>query len=214
MRMLALPLAAVSLLFTSTLQAQNLTRYQAEPAGSKVKIDGTSTVHEWTVESSIIGGYLELDPAMVADPQKAAPGKVKANVTVSIPARQLKSGTKAMDNVMHDALKAQQFPRIQYHLTELVLKETPKAANDPLRFDSKGELTVSGVTNKISMPVTMERVEPAKLKTSGSTSVKMTSFGIKPPAPKVALGLISTGDDVKISFEWLTALSEKTAEAK
>jgi polyisoprenoid-binding protein YceI len=212
--MLALPLAAVSLLFTSTLQAQNLTRYQAEPAGSKVKIDGTSTVHEWTVESSIIGGYLELDPAMVADPQKAAPGKVKANVMVSIPARQLKSGTKAMDNVMHDALKAQQFPRIQYRLTELVLKETPKAANDPLRFDSKGELTVSGVTNKISMPVTMERVEPAKLKTSGSTSVKMTSFGIKPPAPKVALGLISTGDDVKISFEWLTALSEKTAEAK
>jgi len=44
-----------------------------------------------------------------------------------------------MDNVMHDALKAQQFPRIQYRLTELVLKETPKAANDPLRFDSKGE---------------------------------------------------------------------------
>src|SRR6266850_440362 len=163
-RTLALRLALVALLFTSILQAQNLTRYQAEPAGSKVKIDGNSTVHEWSVESLIIGGYLELDPALVADPQKAAPGKVKANVMVSIPARQLKSGTKAMDNVMHDALKAQQFPRIQYRLTELVLKETPKAANDPLRFDSKGELTVSGVTTKISMPVTMVRVEPAKMK--------------------------------------------------
>jgi len=57
------------------LQAQNLTRYQAEPAGSKVKIDGNSTVHEWSVESLIIGGYLELDPALVADPQKSRAGQ-------------------------------------------------------------------------------------------------------------------------------------------
>jgi len=57
------------------------------------------------------------------------------------------------------------------------------------------------VTNKISMPVTMVGGwSRPKMKTSGSTSVKMTSFGIKPPAPKVALGLISTDDDVKISL--------------
>jgi len=207
-------LATVALLFTFTLHAQNLTRYNAQPSGSKVRLDGTSTVHEWTVESSIVGGYLELDSAILTDPQKAVPGKVKANVMASIPARQLKSSSKAMDNVMHDALKAQQFPRIQYRLTELVLKETPKSANGPLVFDSKGELTVSGVTNAISMPVTMERVEQTKMKTSGTTSVKMTAFGIKPPSPKISLGLISTGDDVKISFEWLTSMPEKTAEAK
>ena len=39
-------------------------------------------------------------------------------------------------------------------------------------------------------------------------NVKMTSFGIQPPAPKIALGLISTGDDVKIAFEWNTGAAE------
>ena len=52
-----------------------------------------------------------------------------------------------------------------------------------------------------------------KLKTTGSTTVKMTDFGIQPPTPKFAGGLIKTGDDVKITFEWLTALPAKSADA-
>jgi hypothetical protein len=35
--------------------------------------------------------------------------------------------------------------------------------------------------------------------------VKMTDFGIEPPAPKIALGAIKTSDDVKLTFEWITA---------
>jgi hypothetical protein len=44
----------------------------------------------------------------------------------------------------------------------------------------------------------------------------MTEFGIKPPAPAIGLGLIKTGDDVKITFEWMTARKEekKTASAQ
>jgi hypothetical protein len=44
-----------------------------------------------------------------------------------------------------------------------------------------------------------------KLKISGRTFLKMTSFKIDPPAPKLALGLIKTGDDVKIQFDWVVA---------
>jgi hypothetical protein len=33
-------------------------------------------------------------------------------------------------------------------------------------------------------------------------ALKMTDFKIQPPAPKVALGLIKTGDDVKLKFQW------------
>ena len=72
---------------------------------------------------------------------------------------------------------------------------------------------MAGVTNQISMPVTMERQEGNKLLTKGSTTLKMTSFGMKPPAPKILLGMISTGDDVKVSFEWLTQKAEATTAA-
>jgi polyisoprenoid-binding protein YceI len=198
--------AVAALALTVSVFAQELTKFAARPA-SKVKIEGTSTVHDWTVEGGIIGGAMELDSKFVADPTKAQPGKIPAKVEAVIPVRSVKSGKKAMDDIMHAAMKQPQHPRIEYRLTELALKETPKSANGPFTFDSTGQLTVAGVTNKVSFPVTMTR-EGQTMKTVGSTSVKMTSFGIQPPAPKVALGLISTGDDVKITFEWQTAVPE------
>ena len=198
---------AATLTLAGTLSAQDLARFAAQP-GSKVKIDGTSTVHDWTVEGGIIGGVLELDSKFVADPAKAQPGKLPAKVESTIPVRSIKSGKKSMDDIMHAAMKQPQHPQIKYRLTELTLKETPKSADGPFLFDSKGELAVAGVTNKVAFPVTMTRVEKNKMKTTGATNVKMTSFGIQPPSPKIALGLISTGDDVKITFEWNTAVAE------
>ena len=48
------------------------------------------------------------------------------------------------------------------------------------------------------------KVDDKKLKVAGATKLKMTDFKIDPPAPKIALGAIKTGDDVKLTFEWLT----------
>ncbi len=203
----------VALLFAAgALSAQNAVRYEAQP-GSRIKIDGTSTIHDWTVEGAIIGGYLELDSGF--DFNNPKPGKVNAKVMATVPARSLKNKNnyKGMDERMHDALKVKEYPKMEYKLTELTLKEAPKAAGEPLRFDSKGELTVCGVTQTLSMPVTMEKKD-GRLKTSGDMNLKMTSFKIDPPAPKIALGLVSTGDDIKIHFEWLTSMPEKSADAK
>ena len=37
-----------------------------------------------------------------------------------------------------------------------------------------------------------------KLKVTGNTKLKMTDFKVEPPSPKIALGLIKTGDEVKL----------------
>jgi len=202
-------LYASALLAAGTLSAQELTRFDAQP-GSKVKIDGTGNIHDWTVEGQIIGGHMELDPAFLADPQKVAAGtKVNAKVEATVPVRSIKSGKKTMDEVMHDAMHQTTFPKVEYRLKELTLKEAPKAATGPYVFDSVGDLTISGVTNSIKMPVTIARLDKDQLKTTGSSVVKMTAYGIKPPSPKLALGLITTGDDVTVTFEWLTAPAAK-----
>ncbi len=205
----SITLTLAFLVTLAAFAAENLTRFERQP-GSKVKIDGSGNIHDWTVESQIIGGHLDIDPAFLADPQKAAAGsKIPAQVEASVPVRSMKSGKSAMDNVMHDAMHQQEHPQVEYRLKELTLKEAPKSANGPFQFDSVGDLTINGVTNSIKMPVTMERPDKSKLKTVGSTKIKMTSFGIKPPSPKISLGLITTDDDVKITFEWLTAQAEK-----
>ena len=67
-------------------------RYEAEPGGSKMKIDGTSTLHDWTVECGVIAGFMELDATFPDG--SATPIAVTPRVEVSIPVRQLKSGKK------------------------------------------------------------------------------------------------------------------------
>ena len=205
----------ISLLFVGVLAwqgaslrgADNWVRYTAQPGGGKVTVEGTSTVHDWSVESKLIGGFVEFDPGFNFD--NARPGKVNAHVAVLIPVRQLKSDKTKMDTVMYDAMKEKDHRRIDYRLTEMALKEAPKSPEGPFLFDSTGELVVAGVTNKISMPVTMTRVGNDKLKFAGSTSVKMSSFGIQPPT---LVGILSTGDDVKLTFEWVTARKELPAK--
>ena len=52
---------------TSAVLGAESVRYQGVPRGSSVKIDGTSTVHDWSVEGKLIGGYMTVDGEFPAD---------------------------------------------------------------------------------------------------------------------------------------------------
>ena len=199
--------AAFLLLGAVSVAAQ--VRYQATP-GSTVKIEGTSTVHDWVVESKIIGGFVEFNSEAALDPAKPA-SEVQAKVDVSIPVRSIKSGKKLMDDIMHDALKVKTATNITYTLKEI--KPQARKAGEPLKFDTKGDLTVAGVTKPLDMVVTLVP-QGDKMKASGTAKMKMSDFDIKPPAPAVGLGLIKTADDVTVTFEWATRkTATKTAAA-
>jgi polyisoprenoid-binding protein YceI len=201
-------LAAVLLAGAVSVEAQ--VRYQATPK-STVKLEGTSTVHDWTVEGKIIGGSIEFASEEALDPAKTA-GEVKAKVDVSIPVSSLQSGKKLMNEIMHDALKIKDHKAITYTLKDM--KPQARKAGEPLKFDTKGDLTVAGIKKEIDMVVTLVP-DGNKLKATGSKQLKMTDFGIKPPAPAVGLGLIKTADEVTVTFEWNTMKKEaKTAAAK
>lgn len=181
------------------LAAENAIRYTSQPNTSRMTIDGTSTIHDWTVESRLVGGFFEAGPEFFNDPATAEEHKPK--VSAVIPVRSIKSDKPGMDSVMHEAMKEKDHPRITYSLKEMKLKE--KTAAGAALFDATGELTVAGVTKPHAMVVAMSRIDENTLKFAGTNSVKMTDFGIKPPAPSIGLGLIKTGDDVKLTFEWV-----------
>jgi polyisoprenoid-binding protein YceI len=211
-RFVTLPVMAAAMLCAATPAAwsQNLLTYSAQSAGSVVKIDGSSSIHDWTVDGKIIGGKFEVDPGFALMGTPAA-GKVNAKAKAIIPIRSLKSGKPKMDEVMQEHMKADQFPRIDYELTEMNLTKAPASATDPLIFDTTGKLTISGVTRTNVMQVTCDRSEANKLKFKSVANIKMTDYGIKPPAPALALGLIKTADDVKVTIEWVTAQKSDAA---
>jgi len=53
--------------------------------------------------------------------------------------------------------------------------------------------------------LTKIKLADTKRKVAGKTKLKMSQFGIVPPAPKIALGLITTGDEVTVEFSWFVA---------
>lgn len=196
---------------TSAVLGADSVRYQGVPRGSSVKIDGTSTVHDWSVEGKLIGGYMTVDGEFPADLNVSEVPALSAvpTVNVMIPVTSLKSGKTTMDNVMHGAMKHTQHRMISYKLTKMVPSKAARKAGDPLQYDAEGDLTVAGVKKQIKMPVALVGHGDGGLKITGKTQVKMTDFGIQPPAPKIALGLIKTGDEVDITFEWVTKRRKK-----
>jgi RNA polymerase sigma factor (sigma-70 family) len=192
----------------------------AARSGSRVRIEGTSNIRDWQVESPFIAGFLEVGPGFPLEPgQTLEPGPVQAQADVSIQVRTLKSVDKdgkpysdKMDEIMYESLREQQNKRIRYRSIEMTLKGATNF-NDALQyeFDSRGELELAGVTNEITMPVFVLPLDDGKLKISGRTSLKMTSFQIDPPAPKTALGLIKTEDDVSIQFDWVVAAKKASS---
>ena len=175
-----------------------------------MRIEGTSNIHDWQVESPFIAGLLEVGPNFPMEPgQAVTPGKVEAKAEVFITVRSLKSLEKdgkpysdKMDEVMWEHMKETENKKIVFHLSELTLKEAATAKDAPYVFEAKGNLAVAGVTNKITMMVNVLPLGEKKLKITGTTNLKMTDYKIEPPAPKIALGMIKTGDDVKLIFEW------------
>ena len=204
--------AALALALASSLPlsaADGGVRYQARPSGSRVEIQGTSTVHDWTMDGAIIGGWVEFASGVKVDHTQAAieglkDGKVPAKAESRIPVRQIKSHYKmgeVMDGLYEEALKEKQFPNILYVLKEM----TPKpnhVPGKPFELDCKGDLAIAGKTNTVSFPITLERTAMDMIKIKGTAPLKMTAFGITPPAPNIGLGLMKCGDDVKIVFEW------------
>jgi len=218
---------ALLMLATAALQAADqMITYNAR-SGSKMRIEGTANIIHptWQIESPIIGGMLEVGPGFPIEPgQAAAPGQMKASGEVFISVRSLKSVKEdgshyddRMDEVTYEHLKEAQFKKINYKLTELTLKEAAKAKDAPYLFDSTGELTIAGVTKKITMPVKiLPQVSPKgekQLEITGSVAVKMTDYSVPPVDINLVVGHIKTGDEVKLVFKWIVGQKKAAATA-
>src|SRR5437879_1033799 len=94
------------------------TRRFTAMSGSSVRIDGTSTIHDWQVRGSLIGGFLEIGPNFPTDSdQSLTPGPVEARGEVFISVSNLGSVEKEgrpysdkMDDVMREKLRYNENP--------------------------------------------------------------------------------------------------------
>jgi len=190
--------------------ADSMTKLHAK-AGSKMRIEGTSTVHDWQVESKIIGGSIEVGPNFPTTAgQEVKPEKIDVRGAAVIRVRSLQSVEKngshysdTMDETMWRKLKMNETTNIYYYPGELSLKEAPKSKDAPYVFDAKGDVVVAGVTNNVTMPVNVLPMADGKVKISGTLNTKFSAFAIEPVYLIPGGKTFKTADEVKLIFDWV-----------
>ncbi|ROI05266.1 YceI family protein [Kaistella haifensis] len=165
-------LKSVMLLFAVTffgfVNAQNITG-----KSTKIAVDGTSPMHDWTVTSSS------------ANFSGTINGNAITNVEFSMPVKNLKSTKgKMMDNKAYDALKADKAPNISFTATSLSVGKGNLA----------GKLTIAGVTKDVSFPVNVVK-NGASYNITGTENLKLSDFGMERPG---FMG-VKTGDAIKVT---------------
>ncbi len=162
----------------------------AGTSGSVVKVEGTSTLHDWTMTSTAIKGEIT---APTPDNWNAP-----AKAIVTIPVTSIKSEHAKMDKLMAEALKAKTNPDIRYEMTQATPSNVTATA---FVLETQGKLTIAGTTRNVAFDVQGSRNADGRYTLVGQAPIKMTSFGIKPPT--AMMNTIKTGDDVKVTFRWV-----------
>ena len=196
------------LLAVSGLEGQAFGRFVIQP-GSRLWTDGTSNVHDWTVEAVELDGFVALTLPFVL-PVPGTNGAIGGPlVDVSVPVAGLKSGYRIMDWKMAAALKSSRHPMIRFKLREGGISAVVQGERGRYNLAIRGVLEVAGVSRVIEMDVEVHFMRDGKLTIEGRKGLKMSDFGIE--APKALGGLMVTGDEIQIRFSLEMAVGSRLA---
>ncbi|TLY32904.1 MAG: YceI family protein [Ignavibacteria bacterium] len=168
---------------------------QVQPE-SKLRLDGNSTMHEYSAAASVVSGTILVDSAFFS-PVIVSPSRLFRRVDLTIPVKQMHSGNEKLDDKMYDALQADDHPDITFRLTGDTI--VPGAPNDSLIVKASGILAVAGKEKPVELSVILVRNQDSTVSIKGSKELLMTDFGIEPPS--MMLGLLKTDDKVVIHFD-------------
>lgn len=170
----------------NTLKAQESKVVLAE---SKLKVLGTSNLHDWEIEAKAMSGKSTL--TIDANELKAI-----KSLDFAVEVEQLKSGKSGMDDNTFKALKSKTYKTINFKLVSVT--KITKTAEGSFTVETQGDLTIAGVTKRINQTFTV-KLSGKKATFSGKTKIDMTVYGVKPPT--ALMGTIKTGKEVTVDFK-------------
>ena len=154
----------------------------------RATVAGTSTLHDWSVEStSAVGEIDTTNPAAIRGSLRLA-------------AKSLVNESDGLNSRMYAALKSEAYPQIKFEALAVDRPADPMVPGVAQTWSVRGSLILSGATRELTL-VTRTTLRPdGTLLLEMETPLKMTDFGIKPPT---FMGMVRTGDPVTIKIRWL-----------
>jgi hypothetical protein len=197
--------------------AQNKTATLRLPvrADSRLWLEGSSNVRDWTCKATAMEALIAVDAASVDSRDNDAIAQSLRGVDVIVPVRMLKCGDRHMEANMYNALKAPKPPAISYIIADFEI--VPSLVGDDLTVEASGRMSVAGAQRPVRMTVKTERLADGTRRARGTVPIRMTDFGIVPPRPW--FGVLRTADKVLVQFEIFVspqalASAQRTAAAQ
>lgn len=185
------------------IKAQNDDIKYVTQAGSKLWIDGTSTIDSFTCVTHQINGFADIVNSI--DMNDNSLGKDKVEVTV--PVFTLDCGKSIMNDDMYNAMKANKFPLIKYELIKAHIDSKLDSTANRFMLETYGYLTIAGVTNRVDILINVEKLDNKRYRLTGKKSLSMLDYGIVPPSH--FFGLIRAHDQLVVNFD-ITAARENS----
>lgn len=178
-------LASVCLAEDDTGQPGGVQRFDIVASGAEVGFEGSSTLHDFVGKSGAVSGWLAFDPAH--------PG-LHPRAHIEVEAATLDTDSKGRDKQMRKRLNTAEHPKIVFDL----LGFTPESGNsstDKIQGTATGTMQIHGISQTLSMPVTLERSGEGEFLLEGRAPLLMTDYEIKPPR---VMGFIKVKPEVTI----------------
>ncbi|GAA4307924.1 hypothetical protein GCM10023115_37660 [Pontixanthobacter gangjinensis] len=167
----------------------NAQSYKLDNETSNLIIEGTSNIHDWTIEAENTSGNL------TAEFEEGFLESI-SNLDFKVKTESLMSGKSGMDKNTYKALNTDKYKEIAFRLKDV--QKIEKATADSYKVKAKGSLEISGTKKDIALDFDLKK-NGNKIVLTGDHKLNMTDFGIE--APTALFGTITTDEDVIIKFE-------------
>ena len=157
----------------------------------KIVIEGTSNIHDWTMESKS-GSF---SAAFTTD--AAGLPTAITNLNFSVPVTSLKSEKgSTMDNNAYKAMGSEKAPYIKFNAAAATVK--PGAAGT-FTVVAPGKLSINNAAKDVTLTAAGRVNADKSITFDGSYKLNTTDYGVKPIS--IMLGAIKTSADVKILYQ-------------
>lgn len=179
----------------AAVQAQDTELKLGTQAGTRLWVEGGSNVRSWSCDAKLVEASVTGEAVPATASAKAVSAAARQAV-LTIPVDRLDCRNGTMNEHMRKALKANANKSIQYRIAKWEL--TPRG-DDAGSVTTSGTLLIAGAEKPISVELTAKRAAQGTWQLTGSKTIRMTEWGVKPPS--LMLGTMKVHDPVTVRFE-------------
>lgn len=152
---------------------------------SEVVLDGSSNIAAWRCRGTAIDAVMTVAASDLDE---------VIDLDLNIPIAAFRCGNRVMESDMREALKADRHPSVTFSFREL-LERNAESGYAVIA----GDLTLAGVTRRIDLIISAQRLSRASYRVRAELPLRMTDFGVTPPS--ALFGAIRARNSLTVRFD-------------